>query len=303
MRSKQNQWWLAFFLLPLAARGAPTDDAAVTTYRSTASEVRVTFFATDNANHPVATITRDDFAIADGDTIIREFRSLARSEETAIDAVILIDSSESVANRLPGTVKGVMHALSQNQSGVGDSLSIISFSGLQPLELCVRNCRGSGTDQKLRSLKASGPTPLFDAIASSANLFSEHRAFAARPVVILFSDGDDTISRLSGSDALQSLIESGALLYAIDLNESERSQGSAILRQMAEATGGRYFSSQQNPVAVLQSVFEDLRASWVVTYEVPNAISGFHALRILPKHNPNLRFHCRAGYYYGTAVP
>ena len=122
-------------------------------------------------------------------------------------------------------------------------------------------------------------------------------------MVILFSDGGDTISRISGSEALQSLIESGALLYAIDLNDSGRSHGSAILRQMTEATGGQYFSSQHSAVTVLQSVFEDLRASWVVTYEVPDTTLGFHALRILPKHNSNMRFHCRGGYYYGSSVP
>jgi len=48
---------------------------------------------------------------------------------------------------------------------------------------------------------------------------------------------------------------------------------------------------------ILHAVLADLRASYVVTYQLPSRSAGFHALRILPKHNLNLRFHCRRGYF------
>jgi VWFA-related protein len=290
------------FVRPVFAGGLPGDDGGGGTYRSSTSEVRVTFFATDGSNHPVNMVTNDDFAIVDGDTIIRHFRSLARSEETALDAVILIDTSESVARRLPATVKEVLRILSQSGSGAGENFSIVSFSGLQPVALCLHNCDTSEAGQRLLSVKASGPTPLFDALAYSVNLLSQWRASAARPVLILFSDGDDTISKVSGFDALDVLMDSGIALYAVDLDNSGKSPGSAVLRRMAEATGGRYFS-EQSAATVLQSVLEDLRTSWVVTYELSNTTIGFHPLRILPKHDLELRFHCRGGYYYGGTVP
>jgi hypothetical protein len=72
-------------MLPFAASG---DDAAFPAYRSTASEVRITFFATDEANHPINNLSKDDFAVVDGDLIVRNFRSLARSQETTLDVVI-----------------------------------------------------------------------------------------------------------------------------------------------------------------------------------------------------------------------
>jgi Mg-chelatase subunit ChlD len=214
----------------------------------------------------------------------------------------IVDSSESVASRLAMTIKEIDRALSQNPIGAGDGLSIISFSGFRPVELCNRDCRGSTAVKKLRLLKASGPTPLFDAVAYCANVLSQHRALAVRPVAILFSDGDDTISRISAGGALQSLLESGASLYAIDLNDSERSPGSAVLRHLTDATGG-IFSSRPSISNLLQSVLDDLHASWVVTYEAPNGRVGFHSLRILPKRDPSIRFHCRGGYFYGTHAP
>jgi hypothetical protein len=36
----------------------------------------------------------------------------------------------------------------------------------------------------------------------------------------------------------------------------------------------------------------------VVSYALPSRQKGFHSLRILPKHNLNLQFHSRKGYYY-----
>jgi VWFA-related protein len=299
----QRRGALLFLVLLFAARSALADDDATPTYHSAASEVRITFFATDSANHPLNNITQDDFAVVDGEAIVRDFRSLAHSQETALDVIILIDTSESVAARLPSTVKEILHLLSRSQADVSDSISVVSFSGLQPVVLCAHDCRSSDAGPKLVSMKASGATPLFDAVEYSANLLSRHPVANIRPVVILFSDGDDTISKVSASDALRAVIDSGALLYTIDLNNSAESRGSGVLREMAETTGGRYFPPRANTLAVLQSVFEDLRASWVVTYELPDANPGFHALRILPKHNLGLRFHCRSGYYYGTNVP
>lgn len=292
---------LVFFCLsPFTVKAGNPDDVFISTFHSTAAEVRVTFFATDETSHAVDRITPDDFAIVDGELIIRQFRSLSRSEETAIRAVILIDSSGSVAKRLTEVERQIVGMLTQDQLSAGE-LSLVSFSGLQPVLLCKAKCQTVAA-QKLTSLTASGPTPLFDSITYGANLLSRP-PLGKRLVLILFSDGDDTISRHSASEALQSLIDSGTLLYAVDMNTSGRPDGSALLQQMARATGGRYFSSVKDALTVLPSVFEDLLASWVVTYEPPDTTPGFHSLRMLPKHNLNLRFHCRSGYYYGMNAP
>jgi len=132
----------------------------------------------------------------------------------------------------------------------------------------------------------------------------------ARRVVVLFSDGDDTISKTSSEDALRAVVTSGALVYSVDLKATGKgvkkgtggsSSGSSTLRHIAEASGGRYFSGGGQPSDALAAALDDLRASYVVTYELPRNSTGFHSLRILPTYNPNLQFHCRAGYYYASA--
>ena len=306
MLSHRHNWLSALLLLllpPMAFAGGANDPPMVT-YRTKASEVRIAFFVTDETDHPLDLVGKDDFAVIDGDMVLREFRSLARSDETALDVVVMVDASESVTAHFQETMNDVLQLASQEQASSDDNFSVVSFAGLQPVLLCTRDCRAPEAGQKLRSVKAAGATPLFDALAYSADFLSRRYAPAVRPILILFSDGDDTISKTSAQEALQAVIAGGALLYTIDLNQPEdRAAGSATLRRMAEATGGRYFSTREGAANVLQAALEDLRVSYVVTYQLPSQVVGFHALRILPKHNLNLRFHCRSGYYYGQTNP
>jgi len=274
-------------------------DTTIAAYRSNASEVRVTFFATDNNNHPIDRIEKEDFAIVDGNLVVRDFRSLTRSDETALDVVVLVDTSGSVATRFPMVMTDVLRLISQKEIAKDEDLSVVSFSGTQPAVLCARDCRNPEMDHRLLSVKPRGPTPLYDAIVFGADLLSRQHRHGVRPVLIVLSDGDDTISKASLQDALRSVIASGALLYAVDLKQTDNEfQRSVILQRLAGDTGGRYLPTEKNVADLLHAVLEDSRNTYVVTYQLPNQTIGFHSLRILPRHNLNLRFYCRSGYYY-----
>jgi len=306
MLSHRQAWSLALvpFVFPCVFSASGAHDAPLASYRVNTSEVRISFFATDDSNHPVETINKDDFAVVDSGMVIREFRSLTRSNETALDVVALVDASESVVPRFQTTVHDVLQLVSQESLATDDNISIVLFTGLEPVLLCTEDCRTPEAEKRLLTLKAAGVTPLFDALAYAADFVSRRQTPGVRPVLILFSDGNDTISRTSAREALEAVIASGALLYTIDLNGPKYdSAGSAALQRMAEATGGRSFSIQEGAVNVLQAVLADLRASYLVTYQLPSRAPGFHSLRILPKHNLNLRFHCRSGYYYEKSIP
>ncbi len=280
----------------LLCAGADNDTSGIT-YRTGTSEVRVTFFATDQNNRLVQGIDRNDFAVVDGDMVIRDFRSLNRSDETRLDIVVLVDTSESVAPRFRAIAEQVQRLISRNHSG--DDLSIITFSGLRPAVLCSAECGGASTESKIRSLNPAGSTPLFDSLAFSARYIAERHTAGVRQVLILLSDGNDTISGTSARQALDSVIGTGALLYTINPNKTARDlKGSLVLQEMADATGGRSFSAQDDAADVLEVALADLRASYVVTYPLPSRMAGLHSLRIVPKHNLNLRFHCRRGYFY-----
>jgi VWFA-related protein len=299
---------LALFALAYVSAADDTNRSSdLPTYRSTVSEVRVTFFATDENNHPVATLTKSDFAALDDGRVVRNFRSFTHSDETALEVVALVDMSESVAPRFRVAMSDVLQLVAREQSIPDDNISVLSFGGtsggIRPAILCSSGCRASDSVNRLLAVKSSGTTPLFDALIFGADFISHHRRAGVRPVLILFSDGNDTISLHSAREALQAVRDGGAVIYSVDMGTSRNQMsGSMLLRQVSEATGGRYFSprffQQDAPATLLNAVLEDLRASYVVTYDLPSHLAGFHSLRLLPTHNFNLTFHSRNGYDY-----
>jgi len=299
---------LALFTLPSVLAAEEASDASdVPTYRSSVSEVRVTFFATDESNHPVAALTKSDFAVVDNERVVRNFRSFMHTDETALDVVALVDLSGSVAPRFRVSMSDVLQLVAREQSILDDNIAVLSFGGtsggavggLHPAILCSSGCRDSDSMSRLLAVKSGGTTPLFDALIFGADFISHHRRAGVRPVLILFSDGDDTISMHSPPEALEAVLAAGALIYSVDMGTSgNRTSGSRFLRQVSEATGGRYFSLRDGAATVLNAVLEDLRASYVVTYDLPSHQVGSHSLRLLPTHNLNLTFHSRNTYYY-----
>ena len=290
--------FLALLAFPLILFAGTEADEPVANYHARTSEVRITFFTTDQSNRLVETVDVADFAVVDGDTVVRSFRSLTRSDETSLDVIALVDVSESVGQRFQATIGEVLRLVSSESFIPQDRISIVTFGGVHPTLLCTRTCNSYGAVQGLRALQPAGPTPLFDALADTSNFVSATHVEGVRQVVVLFSDGDDTISKTSATDALAALTASGALIYSVDVNEQSNPKGIAVLKRITESTGGRSFSLRDGTTQVLSAALADLRGSYVVTYQPPNTITGFHSLRILPRHNLNLQFHCRRGYYY-----
>lgn len=302
---------LSLAILPCTVFGgnanAPPD---LPTYRSTVSEIRVTFFATDANHRPIAALAKSDFAVVDNERIVRNFRSFTRSDENALDVVALVDLSESVAPRFRMAIDNVLQLVAREQSIPADNIAVLSFGGTpgtQPAILCSDGCRASDSITRLLAVKSNGTTPLFDALVFGSNFVTQHARAGTRTVLILFSDGNDTSSLHSSHDAFQAVLASGAVAYCIDMGQfPDASSGSRSLRQISDATGGRYFSLGSSPqdsaATVLTAVLEDLRAAYVVTYDPPSRQAGFHSLRLLPTHNLNFTFRSRNGYYYEPTV-
>ena len=288
---------LASFLLSsaLSLGGSAAPDP---TYRSTVEEVRLTFVVTDEHNRTFAALKARDFAVIDDELVIRNFRSFTRLDESKLDITVLVDSSESVVSRFRQEIGDVLRLISESKSIAEDSVSVLSFGGTRSTIICAANCRQFSPAEQLFALSPQGATPLFDAVVFAAKQVSERRDPLVRPVIILFSDGADTVSRNSAAAAVQAAIESNAQIYAVDLNKPGfLSKGSSTLQGMADATGGRYFTIGEGAVKLLGDLLEDLHAAYVVTYQLPSRDIGFHPVRILPTRNLNLRFRCRHGYY------
>jgi len=180
---------------------------------------------------------------------------------------------------------------------------MFSFKAQNPAVLCVANCRATRAAEQLPAQPSGSMTPLFDTVVFCSD-FLAHRGDAhTQKVLILFSDGLDTISRNSLGDAIDIATISDVQIYAIDLTpHSTGSPGTTTLRQLASKTGGRYFTGRDGTTPTLTSLLDGFKASYTVSYRVPGRIPGYHPVRILPTQNSNLQFRSRSGYYYPNHI-
>jgi len=253
------------------------------------------FFATDQNSRNVPELQDTDFAIVDDENVIREFRSVTRSQSSKLDVIVLIDASESVRPRFPEVITNVEQLISQPPWNPEDSLSVMSFAGLEARLICADNCHSSFAPGQVVPGSA---TPLLDAVETAATLLSQRRHPDAWPVIILFSDGDDTISKASFRDIQQTVLASGVQIYAVDIGSSRHSYThNPTMEKLAADSGGRCLWLNQGASKIFGDVIDDLHSALVVTYALPQSNSVFHSIRILPTHNLNLQFRCRRGYY------
>lgn len=266
-------------------------------FHADANEIRLTFSATDQNDHGVATLQATDVVVVDRDIVVRQFQTFSRADWTKVEIAILADNSESVRPRFQKELSDMLGLLSQSQGIPDDSLSVICFRNSQPDLVCAGDCRTSHGVDRLASTQPGGFTPLFDAIIFATDFLARRSDPHTEKILVVLSDGADTISRHTLSDASEAAAQNEVEIYGVDLNHST-SSGSALLYHLSSATGGRYFSGRANATNVLDGILEHFHATYVVSYRLPSHVSGFHAVRILPTHNLNLQFRSRSGYYY-----
>jgi len=289
--------WAILLCLRALSPGGERDDPAYT-FHANPSEVRLTFAASDENNHGVATLQKGDFVVVDGDIIVRNFQSFHRTDWSRLEIAILIDASGSITLAFRNEIADALTLVSQTAGIPEENISIFSFRNLKPVLECAGNCRTSRAAEQLQQAQSGGLTPLYDTIASASEFLSQRAPVDTGRVLILFSDGDDTISRNSLSDALRLTRDQGIRIYAIGLGRTDSPHGATVLRALAAATGGQFHPAPASPTQALNTILEDFRATYIVTYRPPSHAAGFHTVRILPAHNLNLQFRSRSGYDY-----
>jgi VWFA-related protein len=268
------------------------------TIRSSTSEVRLAFAASDRQGKVIRSLLPADVAVADNGTIIRHFRSFRAAAGSSVDLVILLDASDSVARQIPAEIAEVKSFVENSQWGERDRVSILSFGGVRPTLLCARNCRVQSAEAQLKSLRASGATPMYDALVEAAEILKKDRDPESRPAIILFSDGLDTISIHGALDATEAAQNQQAAIYSVNSRQAKAGtyEGDEVLQYLAASTGGMSFAPGQNVEQVLRAVLEDLHSGYVLTYELPEQRSGQHEVRILATRDPRLEFRARRAY-------
>jgi VWFA-related protein len=290
--------FLLALLVALVLSSIPLYSESEYTIRASTTEVRLAFAASDRQGHVVRTLQASDIAVADNGWIIRHFRSFRPASESPLDLVILLDASASVEAQIPAEIAAVKNFVESSAWGARDQVSILAFGGSRPQLICAHNCTEAAARVQLNSLRANGSTPLYDALFGAAEVLKENREPELRPAIILFSDGVDTISIHSASDAVAAAQNLQAAIYCVNSRsgKSAPDRGDAVLNALAASTGGLSYASGQDVSTALRAVLDDLHSSYVLTYDLPEQLSGQHSVRVLPTSDPQLQFRSRTAY-------
>jgi len=264
--------------------------------RKDVREVRVEFSVTDRQGRHVTSISRNDFQLTDNGTPVAELTGFQQASDLPLDLAILIDSSASTEHELP-TEKQLALEFLQKLLRPQDRALIAGFS----THLIVPGSFTKHFDQledSVRSLHAGGLTALNDSIFElAADDFIG--ASTARKVLIVITDGYDSVSRRNFKDAMNSVLRSDVTVYTISIRDKKSLEPAACLAELSALTGGHsYVMKDLRKVKdAFSQIDADLRTYYVATYRAPDRDrASFHALNV-KLDTAGLSVQNRKGYF------
>lgn len=148
-------------------------------------------------------------------------------------------------------------------------------------------------EQFVDSLQAWGGTSLFDAIHYGLGRVRDQ---AGRKALVVFSDGDDTTSRLSGQEVIDYARGIEATIYTVGIG----SASSGFLKKIAGETGGEAFFPDRvgDLIKVFAAISEELRQQYALAYTPTRPADGSYRqiqLKVVSRKDVEVRV--RKGYF------
>jgi len=289
---------------PQAPSTAERQTEPPTTLKVDVNLVNVFVTVTDQHGAPIGGLTRDNFVLKE-DEHEQTIKVFDRESAVPLSIALAIDTSLSTRRDLPleqASAKKFAHEILRPV----DALSVYAFSET------VREATPGYTsdlkriDESIDHIRVGAATALYDAIYLSSRAL-DHRK--GRKVIVLITDGGDTISSVDYKAAVRAAEEAEALVYSIIVVPIESSAGREVggehaLIQLSEDTGGKYYYATS--VAQLDEAFrkisDELRTQYLLAYypSQHNSFSEFRRIEVKIVGAPassNYRVRHRAGYY------
>ena len=288
---------LALFLAStctLHAQGAPS-------FRVDVKLVNVFANVTDANGAPVGGLTKDDFSIAE-DGHPEKIAVFERESEIPLSIVLAIDTSGSVNKDMlieKRAARDFVHALLRPV----DSMDLIDFSS-DVREVVPFTNKLSRIDAGLESLEMGPATALYSAIYLSAQNLANH---PGRRVLVLISDGSNTVKGTDYADALEEAVRSETMVYSIidvpiAADAGRDTGGEHAMITLSQETGGKYYYADAAHLnEAFQKISDDLRTQYLLAYypEHRLANSDFRTISVTLKQPANAHYTVRhrTGYY------
>jgi Ca-activated chloride channel family protein len=274
-----------------------------TTFKVDVKLVNVFVTVTDEHGAPIAGLKKDNFDLAEDDKA-QKIALFDKESALPLNIVMAIDTSLSTRKDLPlelASARRFAHAILRPM----DVMSLYQFSEtvseLTPFTPDVR-----AIDRGIDRVRVGSATALYDALFLGSQALEPRQG---RKVMVVITDGGDTMSKVNYQEAVRAAETAEAILYSIIVVPIEASAGrdtggEHALIQLSADTGGKYFyaSSLAQLDEAFRQISDELRTQYLLAYYPTQRLSNsdFRRIEVKVKGIPSdsdFKVRHRTGYY------
>jgi len=243
-------------------------------------------------------LKKEDFEVFENNVRqdIQYFNHGSGEQAEPLSIAMLVDASGSVKSKLSVEQRAAIDFLRTSLRNEIDLAAVVQFSeDVKVLRDFTYEDRL--LEKAIMDIRAAGATKLYDAVwlASTDMLGKE----VGRRVILVLSDGDDTLSDKSEREAIKAAQENDAVVFGIGVRGSDTNYGS--LKRFAKDTGGLFVDAEVNPqelAAAFAKINGEIKNQYSLGYVSKNPArdGAFRELKIRVKRS-GLNVKYRKGYY------
>jgi len=274
-----------------------------TTLKVDVKLVNVFVTVTDEHGAPVAGLKKESFTLLE-DGKPQTISMFDKESALPLSIVLDIDTSLSTRKDLPLELSAARRFARDILRPI-DALSLYGFSEIVS-EVVPFTSDLKTIDRGVDRVRLGSATALYDALYLGAEALQSRKG---RKVLVVITDGGDTVSRVDYKQAVRSAQEAEAIVYSIIVVPIEASAGRDIggehaLIQISEDTGGKYFYATSVPQLddAFRKISDELRTQYLLAYYPSQRLSDSSFRRIDVKIDggstaSTLTVRHRTGYY------
>jgi len=238
-----------------------------TTLKVDVNLVNVFVTVTDENGAPVASLKKEDFKVLE-DGKEEKIAVFDKQSELPLSIVVAIDTSLSTKKDQKLELESARRFAKAIVRPV-DALSLYEFSEIVH-EVVHFTSDLKEIDRGIDRIRTGAATALYDAIYLCSQALERRKG---RKVLVVITDGGDTVSQMNYNAALREAQQAEAIVYSIIVVPIEASAGrdtggEHALIQISEDTGGKYYYASSLPQldAAFRQISDELRTQYLLAY-------------------------------------
>ncbi len=246
-------------------------------------DIQLNVSVADSKGKMATNLKKESFKVFEDD-VLQTIRAFRTDTDLPLSIALLVDASGSIVDKLKFEQAAATDFFFNTVKRKKDRAAVISFDSTAYLQTDDNPDGFSDEPERLsdavKRIRAGGGTAVYDAIYTSVKTKLALEKGERRKVLILISDGEDTASRYSQTEALEMAQRHDVTIYAISTNKTsdtrsrEKVKGDEVIQTLVEETGGKaYFPLKLDDLASdFQKIGDELRSQYVLSYTPTNPI-------------------------------